>query len=134
MEVDDEFANIGEWICNRLVGRKAQWTTGYDGQTPPKPLGEQIRKFGILLEPFTDDDPVSRPDALNPITSRLRACGAPVDNDMVIVNPVSGEFDPATAQNAVLQLKTNGVTSVICMCNFFSFGSLQRGATTVGPH
>lgn len=134
MEVDEEFANLGEWVCNRLVGRKAQWSTGFDGQAPPKALADQIRKFGVLLEPFTEDDPVARPDALNPITARLKACGAPVSNDTIIVNPVNGLYDPATAQNAMLQLKTKGVTSVICMCNFFSFGSLQRGATTAGYH
>jgi hypothetical protein len=134
MQVDDEFANIGEWICGRLAGKKAQWATGLDGSAPPKALDQQIRKFGILLEPFTDDDPVSRPDAVNPIVSRLRACGADVPSKVVIVNPVNGEFDPATAQNAMLQLKSEGVTRTICMCNFFSFGTLQRAATTSGYH
>lgn len=134
MEADEEFANIGEWACNRLVGKLAQWSTGLDGSRPPKALANQTRKFGVLLEPFTEDDPVARPESLNPILSRLRACGAPVDNSAVIINPVNGLFDPATSQNAMLQLKTQGITSVICMCNFFSFASLQRGATTSGYH
>src|SRR5205085_12603931 len=68
MEVDEEFANIGEWICNRFAGKNAQWSDSPGAS----------RKFAILLEPFTDDDPVARPDALNPITSRLAACGAAV--------------------------------------------------------
>jgi hypothetical protein len=122
MEVDEEFANLGEWACGRLVGRKAEYAGNALTSTP--------RKFGILLEPFTDDDPVSRRDALNPMLSRLHACGADVPDGDVIINPVEGIFDPATAQNAMLQLRRDGVTSVICMCNFFSFGTLQRAAVS----
>src|SRR5205085_2193115 len=39
-----------------------------------------------------------------------------------------------SAQNAMLQLRRDNVTSVICMCNFFSFGTLQRAATTSAFH
>lgn len=131
MLVDDEFANFGEWMCNRLVGKNAQYAAGNDNSTPGKPLTSLPRKFGFLLEPFTDDDPVLRSGAFNPILSRLHACGVDVDPKNVILNPVVGSsFDPASAQNAVLQLKDNGVTSIVCMCNFFSFGTLQRAAET----
>jgi hypothetical protein len=122
MEVDEEFANVGEWACARLAGRKAE----YAGD----PLASSPRKFGVLLEPFTDDDPVARRDALDPMLSRLHACGIDLASGDVIVNPVEGDFDPATAQNAMLQLRRDDVTSVICMCNFFSFGTLQRAATS----
>jgi hypothetical protein len=128
MLVDNEFANVGEWICNRLAGQDAV----YGGTSPVTVGGAALntlpRKFGVLLEPFADDDPVDRPSALDPITTRLKACGDPVAPKDAIVNPVNGEFDPTTAQNAMLQLKNDGVTSVICMCNFFSFGTLQRAA------
>jgi hypothetical protein len=124
MEVDEEFANVGEWICNRFVDKKAQWSDSPDAS----------RKFGVLLESFTDDDPVNRPDSLNPIVSRLRACGADVPAKDVLVNPVTGIFDAASAQNAMLQLRRDGVTSVVCMCNFFSFGTLQRASTTSAFH
>ena len=122
MLVDEQFANLGEWLCNRFAGKPARYAGGS--------LTQQRRKFGVLLEPFTDDDPVLRRSALAPIVSRLHACGADVPNSDAILNPVQGEFDPASAQNALLQLKNDGVTSVICMCNFFSFGTLQRAAVT----
>jgi len=128
MEVGQEFANIGEWACDRLVGHKADFAAGNDGETPGKPLNQQPRKFGVLLEPFTDDDPVLRRAALEPMLSRLHACHADVPAKDVILNPVSGDFDPPSAQNAMLQLRGDNVTSVICMCNFFSFGTLQRAA------
>ena len=128
MEVDEEFANIGEWVCNRLAGRKAEYGAGNDGETPGKPITSLTRKFGILLEPFTDDDPVLRRDALTPMLARLHACGVDIPTKDAIINPVSGDFDPSTAQNAMLQLKSDNVTSVICMCNFFSFGTLARAA------
>lgn len=128
MEVDEEFANIGEWICNRLAGKTAQYADGNDNSTPAKAMNSLPRKFGIMLAPFTSVDPVARLDALDPMRSRLKACNADVPTSRVIINPVTGLFDPSSAQNAVLQMKNAGVTSVICMCNFFSFGSLQRGA------
>jgi hypothetical protein len=128
MVADEGFANVGEWVCKRLAGRTAQWADGNDGATPPRPINQQPRKFGIMLAPFTAVDPVARLDALDPLRSRLKACGAEVPPDRVIINPVTALFDPSSAQNAVLQMRNAGVTSIICMCNFFSFGSLQRGA------
>ncbi|MCU1589353.1 MAG: hypothetical protein JWP11_609, partial [Frankiales bacterium] len=130
MEADEEFANVGEWICNRLAGKTAQYADGNDGATPARPISEQPRKFGILLAPFTAVDPVARMDSLDPLRKRLAACGAEVPTDRVIINPVTANFDPSSAQNAVLQMRSAGVTSVICMCNFFAFGSLQRAAST----
>ncbi|HVT20328.1 MAG TPA: hypothetical protein VHE57_02915 [Mycobacteriales bacterium] len=128
MLADDEFANLGEWACNRLAGRIASYGGTSSVKLGGKPLDKLPRKFGILLEPFTDDDPMDRPGALDPITSRLKACGAQIASRDAIVNPVSGEFDPATAQNAILQLKNDGVTSIFCLCNFYSFGTLGRAA------
>ena len=128
MMVDEEFANVGQWACRRLAGKKASYAAGNDSATPPGPLTAHTRKFGILLEPFTDDDPVARPASLNPMLAQLHACGVDVPSQDAIVNPVMGEFDPSTAQNALLQLKNDGVTSIICMCNFFSFGTLARAA------
>jgi hypothetical protein len=132
MVVDEQFANLGEWMCKRLVGRKATWADGNDGSTPPRPLNGLTRELGIILEPFTNEDPVARKDVLTPMLSRLRACGAGVEDRNVLVNPVygqgSGNFDPASAQNAMIRLKANNVTSVVCMCNFFSYGTLARAA------
>ena len=131
MEVDEEFANFGEWGCKRLVGRNAVYADGNDSSIPPRALNSLPRKFGVLLEPFTDDDPVARRDALDPMVDRLRACGGDVAEEDIIITPVSGSFDPSSAQNAMLQLRDHDVTSVICMCNFFSFGTLQRAAEAV---
>jgi hypothetical protein len=124
MLADNEFANIGEWICNRLVGRNAD----YAGSAQ---LQSQQRRFGIVLEPFADDDPVSRRSALDPMLSRLHACRADIADKDVLVNPVTPSSDNGpSAQNAILQLKNDGVTSIVCMCNFYSFGTLGRAADT----
>jgi hypothetical protein len=130
MVADEEFANLGEWACNRLAGRTARWSEGNDGSTPGKPLSSLKRKFGVVLEPFTDTDTVAKKAKLQPLLARLRACGAAVADGDVKINAVTGDFDPATASNAVLQLKRSGVTSIFCLCNFFSFGTVQRAAET----
>jgi hypothetical protein len=128
MEVDEQLANIGEWMCARVTGRNALYAGGNDSSTPGRPLTSLPRKLGVFLEPFTDPDPVNRRDVLNPLVDRVRACGGDLQERDIIVNPVMGEFDPATAQNAVLQLRNDNVTSIVCMCNFFSFGTLARAA------
>ena len=128
MVVDQEFATIGDWTCARLVGRNADHAAGRDSATPPGNLKDHKRKFGIMLAPFTPDDPVATTKALKPITSRLHACGVDIPSKDIIINPVTGLFDPSSAQNAVLQMKQDNVTTILCECNFFSFGSLQRAA------
>ncbi len=128
MVADEEFANLGEWGCNRLVGGTAAYSGGNDSKTPPAPLKNRKRKFGVLLEPFTDTDAIARRAALDPLVNRLRACGATLDEQDIIVNPVQGDFDPPSAQNAVLQLRGDDVTSIVCLCNFFSYGTLARAA------
>jgi hypothetical protein len=128
MVVDQEFATIGDWTCARLVGRQATHAAGNDDSVPPKALNKQTRKFGIMLAPFTSDDPVATAKALRPITSRLHACGVDIPSRDIIINPVTALFDPSSAQNAVLQMKADNVTTILCECNFFSFGSLQRAA------
>ena len=128
MVVDQEFATIGDWTCARLVGRQATHAAGNDDAVPPKALASHIRKFGIMLAPFTADDPVATMKALRPITSRLHQCGVDIPSRDIIINPVTGLFDPSSAQNAVLQMKSDNITTILCECNFFSFGSLQRAA------
>jgi hypothetical protein len=134
MVSQEEFGQLGRWACDRLVSRKATWA----GDAA---LSGATRKFGIFLAPYTNDDPVARPSALAPLVDRLKACGASVPSSQIIINPVvenpsapGQAVDPASANNAVSQMKSAGVTSIFCLCATFPFGALTRAASTNAYH
>ncbi|MBK5306436.1 MAG: hypothetical protein JJD92_07090 [Frankiaceae bacterium] len=140
MDSDNEFAHMGDWACRRLVGRNASHAAGNDSSTPPQAITSRKRSFGIFLAPYYADDPVANKKALRPLTDRLRQCGAPVPDANIIVNPVANAgaegvpADPGSANNAMLKMKQNNVTSVFCLCNLFSFGALQKASTSQNFH
>jgi hypothetical protein len=127
------FDQMGEWACARLVGRPARFgagTTSAGGQ-----LAATKRKFGIFLAPFYHDDPVARQSALKRMTDRLKACGAEVPADRIIINPVTEtndgqSLDPVSANNAISQMRRADVTSIFCFCGVFPFGALTRAAAS----
>ena len=132
MVSEEMFGQMGEWACARLAGRPAQWADGSTGAGRPA-LDTTPRTFGIFLAPFYADDPVARREALRLMTDRLRACGAEVPPDRIIINPVSetqpGQaVDPVSASNAIQQMKQANVSSIFCLCGVFSFGALARAA------
>lgn len=133
MVSQEMFARIGDWSCARLVGRTAQWASG---STPSKPdLSTTKRNIGIFLAPYTSDDPVARRGALDGLVDRLRQCGADVPERQIIINPV-GEtspglaVDPASANNAINQMKQANVSTIVCLCGTFPFGALAKAAST----
>jgi hypothetical protein len=128
------FGQLGSWACARLVGRKATWS----GDAT---LSGATRKFGIYLAPYTNDDPVARRSALDPLVDRLKQCGANVPDSQIVINPVvenpsapGQAVDPASANNAVSQMKAAGVSSIFCLCATFPFGALTRAASTNAYH
>jgi len=132
MVSQDMFARIGDWSCAQLVGRNASFAGDRN-------LQNSKRNFGIFLAPYTSDDPVARRSALNGLVDRLRQCGTNVPEKQIIINPV-GEtqpgqaVDPASANNAIVQMHQANVTSIICLCATFPFGALARAAQTNNYH
>jgi hypothetical protein len=132
MVSQDMFARIGDWSCAQLVGRNAVHA-GDAAYTTAK------RNFGIFLAPYTSDDPVARRSALNPLVDRLRQCGANIPEKQIIINPV-GEtqpglaVDPGSANNAILQMHQNNVSTIICLCATFPFGALAKAASGNAYH
>ena len=134
MVSQDIFARVGDWSCAQLVGRKARWA-GDSAAPAGGGATNTNRNFGIFLAPYVSDDPVARRDALDGLVDRLRQCGANVPESQIIINPV-GEtspglaVDPASANNAIIQMKQAKVSSIICLCGTFPFGALARAASS----
>lgn len=138
MVSQEMFARTGDWACARLVGRTARWASGSTAPTGPN-LNAGKRNFGIFLAPYTSDDPVARRSALHGLVDRLRQCGANVPEDQIIINPV-GEtspgmaVDPASANNAITQMRRANVSTIMCLCGTFPFGALVRAASANDYH
>ncbi|HET6908096.1 MAG TPA: hypothetical protein VFH54_02065 [Mycobacteriales bacterium] len=138
MDAQDIFSRIGDWSCARLVSRDAVLARGT--AAPGKPaLNTTKRNFGIFLAPYTADDPVARRSALNGLVDRLRQCGANVPEKQIIINPVGAaspgvSVDPASANNAIVQMKQANVSTIICLCATFPFGALAKAASSNSYH
>ena len=128
MDFDTEAANVGQWACARLVGHNAVHAKGNDNLA--RPMQDDPRKFGIIFQPFYQD----QPGAVQPLRNQLSVCGVSIPDRDVLTNPVvdpsNGAVpeDPSQANNAMLQLKNDGVTSIFCLCNMFTFGAFARAA------
>ena len=140
MVSQDMFARLGDWSCARLAGRNAQWASGTAASGRPA-LNTTKRNFGIFLAPYTADDPVARRSALNALVDRLRQCGVKIPDSQIMINPVSESqaapgqaVDPASANNAIAQMKRANVSTIICLCGTFPFGALMRAASSSSYH
>jgi hypothetical protein len=123
MGIDDEFANIGAWVCGRLAGENATHAGTSDG----KDLTTVKRKFGVILDPNSPNQSVS----WDPLLQQLGACGV----QPVLVpgqNPEGGEGGDQLGQSApmMLKMKDAGVTSIICLCFITDVGVWYSVAAT----
>ena len=130
MDFDTESANLGQWACARLSGGNAVHAGGTDSEVPPKPLTSVERKFAIIYQPtYQDEAP-----GWQPLRTELQTCGAGVSDHDVLVNPVQDPnetgfpLNPGQANSAIVQLKQDNVTSIFCLCNFWTFGQFTKAA------
>ncbi len=125
MAADAVFSNMGSWTCSRLGNA----TAAYAGPQ----LRSTRRTYGIVLQTFYDGDKTST----RALEDELKRCE--IEAKVVLRNPVrtdaGGEAsqptgnDPNTSRTTVAKLQAEGVTSVLCMCNYFTTGALMRAAT-----
>lgn len=115
MGLDGQFAHAGAWICQKLAGKKAADSGSYQNTK---------RVLGIVGYQVYPEVPIQ----LGPLTSRLDACGAKpavIDTSGNIGNGTS----PDESQAIIAKLKSKGVTSVVCTCDFAQLIELFRLAT-----
>ncbi len=95
--LDERLENAAEFACEALVGRRAAYG-GPDVQT-------SIRKFGIVVS----SGYAARPDESS-LKDGLSNCGA---------SPVMADHPDGTDGDVeIRRLKSQGVTTVACVCNF----------------
>lgn len=125
MALDRMMSIAGDWICSRLVGREADYTTD------PALFGRP-RKLGLVWQ----DSAGNRFDP-SQVTGAVKACGSSFavmrhlePNYQQGANSTGAQYteDP-TVQNAVIDLKREGVTTVLCLCHTNVLGALSQNAT-----
>src|SRR5687767_11222885 len=105
MASDGVFAMAGNWYCTRFAGRD-------DVHAGDPLMRGSTRKLAIVLQVATDWENTTA----DPVTTELASCG---ENDVQLMRiraqPWEGDavFLPFM-ENAVLQMKTSGVTSTLC--------------------
>jgi hypothetical protein len=115
MEADGMFAHLGEWACKRLAGKDAR-------HAGDPTLQDDERAFGVILETLSAEYELSA----DQLTDRLTACGA---RPRVVAEDIN---DNSTVANALLEMKSKGVTSVFCLCHAVDETVIGRTATAQG--
>lgn len=111
---DRIFANVGEWTCGRLAGHKAE-RGGAD-------VAGQPRAFGIIAHTELPGLPFDT----EPLAQELARCGVTPAVNAVYDNRSGAD---AWAYDAVLKLKQNRATTVLCMCHPYAIGRMMGAAT-----
>lgn len=124
MALDRIMSITGDWMCTRLAGRTADYTTD------TTLLGKR-RSFGLIYE-----DSISNRFDPAPLKNALKDC----DVQPKVVRHLARGSAPATTQSpphsqdaeiqsAVLDLKNEEVTSVMCICEAQTLGALAQQST-----
>lgn len=117
MESDGMLSSLGEWLCKRVAHAPAAHAGNpvYRGQA---------RKLGLLtqeFDPFIDT---------RPLKEQLQGCGVELAYDFANQNIIlSG---PDAWQTQMGEMRTRGVTSVICLCFSLELLNIQTAATNQG--
>lgn len=114
MALDRMMSVTGEWMCKRLAGRTADYTSDV------RLLGNQ-RKFGLIVA-----SAASNRFAATPLVDALGVCGAEFAVTRQLEQAAVGNdySQSAAVRSAVADLKGEGVTSVLCMCHPAVLGAL----------
>jgi len=103
--LNDMELTTGRWICNKLAKGKADFAGGDE-------KGKD-RKFGVIVNTFPDVQTTT-----TALDQELQRCGVAVSARAS--SPYTGQDKPDAASDIDTQLldfKTKGVTSVICICH-----------------
>jgi len=118
MGADELFRLTGDWICSRFAGRPARYAA--DAVLRGRP-----RTFGVVFQQVEGDESL---DA-SLLTDELRSCDAEPEVVIETNYRFSTDFQ-SEATTIAVQMKSEDVTSVICLCHAISFGDLTRAATS----
>jgi hypothetical protein len=116
-------AHYVQLACDQLKGKSARFTL-------PNLLFPAQRKFGIVNTKYTNDPTIDT----STLTSGLQACGinvAPADHkeiDYSSAYPADQQV-VQEASAAAVQLNTDHVTTVLCICQFSTATAMMQGAT-----
>lgn len=113
------FADAGQYICNRLAGRKARW--GGD----PLITGSD-RKFGLLFSAGAGPSGPAQGPAIPHLEQALANCGVTLAASVGISGDQSSWANEAA--NAIARMKSSGVTTIVFFAPILSQVFLTQAA------
>jgi hypothetical protein len=122
---DDLLAATAAMTCRQLVGRNA--THSLDYSTTKRTFAVVVPQESYLGGPL---------EGLDHMLDTLQACGVPRPRVVEYQAPLATN-DPSAITSAMLQLKADGITSVILWppeCCWAAAGAPQKAATNAGYH
>jgi hypothetical protein len=105
---DKLFAMLGEVACKQLAGSTARYSTD-------PALAARTRTFGVIVQQDIRDTDVD----IGPLQQALSACGESVHVFRYGTNEDPGNARPELATQAIIDMQTAQVTTVICLCLVF---------------
>jgi hypothetical protein len=116
--IDTIAESEGEWICSRLH-------PGHADHAGDPTMQSKERQWGLILQSFHKDDPITAA----PLERGLAKCGI----QLAAVYEANNFGDNTTAAtNAILKMKQENVTSVVCLCLQLATKTLGQAATNQG--
>lgn len=110
MSAEQQMRRLADWACTRLVGGNAV----HAGTSDAEDLRTKKRKFAVILERIGYNSQLSE----KPFASALRACGA----DVAFSESVPYSEGTTEKANRVVDLKSKGVTTIVCLCEEGNLG------------
>ena len=107
----------GEVLCKQLSGKNATFTSDVS-------LNNTKRKFGLIM--FQDE---THTGAREKLDAALAACGERLAEAVMYYPDTSNSSGTAGLATAMTRLRSQGVTTVVCMCDYF-FAPTFMGAAT----
>jgi hypothetical protein len=123
MATDRQLEWLGDWACARL-GTGNAVHAGND-------LQDTKRVYGAILDHVFPDDTIT----FKPLQRELEQCGVKLaatyefTSGDAFADPGGTPQRSSHSTNAVIRMKSAGVTSVFCICVFTEFATIARAAT-----
>jgi hypothetical protein len=123
MGLDNLERNLGNWACAQLAGRPASHAAGIDTATPPRPMNTDTRVFGAILN--NEDSSITPSD--RPLRDALAECGATLAASVTVPY---GSNDTPEYQNAMVTMRSKGVTTIFTLAHILVYAQLSSAASS----
>jgi hypothetical protein len=112
--IDQEFAGMGQWLCNRVANQPARHAQGITSSG--RQMAQQTRKFGLIVDAAQVDVPVD----YSPLVNALKSCNVTVA-DTIYAQDKNTDANAQNATSHIAEFRSKDITSIICLCYYATY-------------